>query len=90
MPVLRTGLHEVELVVLEAEVGGEGVHQEAGGLLADVRLALLDQVKPVLAMARPSAGMRATLAAHDSVAFGDRVGVAHVGEQTEVLDAHPR
>src|SRR5215203_3249636 len=42
-PVTGPLLDEVELVLLEAEVGREGVHQEPRGLFADVVLGLFDQ-----------------------------------------------
>src|SRR5690606_13329686 len=42
-PMLGAGLHEVELIFLEAQVGRERVHEEAGGVLADVALRLLDE-----------------------------------------------
>jgi hypothetical protein len=41
--VLGAGLHEVELAVLELEVGSEGVEEVARHLLSLVALQLLDQ-----------------------------------------------
>ena len=43
-------------------------------------------MKPVLAMARPSAGIRATFGRPVSARSATRVRVADLGEQTEVLE----
>ncbi len=83
---LRALLHEVELVLLEAEVRGERVHERAGGLLPDVGVALLDEGEPGLGDGE-SVGRHAGDPLRPPLGAPGDVGVVdHLGEQAEVLD----